>query len=82
MIKNPLAKAGDSGSVSGLGRSQWRRKWPPTPVFFPGKSHGQRNLVGYSPWGCKKARHDLVAKQQCTCPLVIFLGDLGAALVF
>ena len=29
----------------------WRRKWQPSPVFLPGKSHGQRNLVGYSPWG-------------------------------
>ena len=29
----------------------WRRKWKPTPVFLPGKSHGQRSLVGYSPWG-------------------------------
>ena len=28
---------------------QWRRKWQPTPVFLPGKSHGQRSLVGYSP---------------------------------
>ena len=27
----------------------WRRKWPPTPVFFPVKSHGQKGLVGYSP---------------------------------
>ena len=31
----------------------WRRKWQPTPVFWPGESHGWRNLVGYSPWGCK-----------------------------
>ena len=29
----------------------WRRKWQLTPVFWPGKSHGQRRLVGYSPWG-------------------------------
>ena len=29
----------------------WRRKWPPIPVFLPGKSHGQRSLAGYSPWG-------------------------------
>ena len=29
----------------------WRRKWPPTPVFLPGESHGQRRLAGYSPWG-------------------------------
>ena len=27
----------------------WRRKWQPTPVFLPGKSHGQRSLAGYSP---------------------------------
>ena len=32
----------------------WRRKWQPTPVSLPRKSHGQRSLVGYSPWGCKK----------------------------
>ena len=31
----------------------WKRRWHPTPVFLPGKSHGQRSLVGYSPWGCK-----------------------------
>ena len=31
----------------------WRRKGQPTPVFLPGKFHGQRSLVGYSPWGCK-----------------------------
>ena len=31
----------------------WRRKWLPTPVFLPGKSHGQKSLVGYSPWGHK-----------------------------
>jgi len=29
----------------------WRRKWQPTPGFFPGKFHGQKSLVGYSPWG-------------------------------
>ena len=33
-----------------LGKA-WRRKWQPTPVLLPGKSHGQRNPVGYSPWG-------------------------------
>ena len=46
----------------------WSRKIPlgkkiaPFPVFLPGKSHGQRSLVGYSPWGCKRVRHDLVTK--------------------
>ena len=33
----------------------WRRQWHPTPVLLPGKSHGQRRLVGYSPWGCKES---------------------------
>ena len=32
----------------------WRREWPPTPVFWPGESHGLRSLVGYSPGGPKK----------------------------
>ena len=31
-----------------------RRAWQPTPVFLPGESHGQRNLVGYSPWGLEE----------------------------
>ena len=40
---------------SGLGlpwvrKIPWRRKWQPTPVFLPGKSHGQDSLVVYSPW--------------------------------
>ena len=34
---------------------QWRRKWQPTPVFLPGESHGQRSLVGCSPWGCTES---------------------------
>ena len=33
----------------------WRRKWQPTPVFLPGKFHGQRSLVVYSPWGLKES---------------------------
>ena len=32
----------------------WRRKWQPTPVLLLGKSHGQRSLVGHSPWGHKE----------------------------
>ena len=31
---------------------KWRRQWHPTPVLLPGKSHGQRSLVGYSLWSC------------------------------
>ena len=36
------------------GEDPWRKKWQPTPVFLPGKSQGQRSLVGYSPWGHKE----------------------------
>ena len=39
---------------SWVGKIPWRRKWQPTPVFLPGKSHGQGNLVGYSPLGIKE----------------------------
>ena len=38
-----------------VGKISWRRKWQPTPVFLPGKCHGQRSLVGYSPWGRKES---------------------------
>ena len=37
-----------------LRKIPWRRAWQPTPVFLPGKSHGQRSLTGYSSWGCKE----------------------------
>ena len=33
----------------------WRRQWHPTPVFLPGKSHGWRSLVGWSPWCCEES---------------------------
>ena len=45
--------AGDQGLIPGLGRFPWRRKWQPTPVPLPGKFHGLRSLVGYSPW-CRR----------------------------
>ena len=38
-----------------VGKIPWRRKWQPTPVLLPGKSHGRRTLVGYSPWGHKES---------------------------
>ena len=53
MVKNLPANAGDTGgagSISKVRKIPWRRKWQPIPVFFPGKSHGQRSLAVYSPW--------------------------------
>ena len=38
-----------------VGKIRWRRKWQPTPVYLPGESHGQRSLLGYSPWGHKES---------------------------
>ena len=58
VIKNLSANAGDMGdmgSIPGLGRSPGGEKWPPTSIFLPGKSHEQRSLVGYRPWGCKES---------------------------
>ena len=37
-----------------VGKIPWRRAWQPTPKFLPGKSHGQRSLMGYSLWGSQK----------------------------
>ena len=54
------------GFDSWVGKIPWRRKWQPTPVFLPGESHGQRSLVGYSPWGRKRVGHDLATQQKKT----------------
>ena len=56
--------AGNVGSITGSKRPPWRRKWQPTPVFLSGKSHRQRSLVGYSPWGWKRVRYNLPTKPQ------------------
>ena len=63
MVKNPPARAGDAGSFPGLGRNPLEKEMASsiegntegnTPVFWPGKSHGQRSLAGDSPWGHKE----------------------------
>ena len=46
--KESPCNAGDPGSIPGSA-------WLPTPVFLAEKSHGQRNLAGYSAWGCKES---------------------------
>jgi len=38
-----------------VGKIPWRRKWQHTPVVLSGKSHGQRSLMGYSPWDPKES---------------------------
>ena len=55
-VKNPPATAGDTRDT-GFGpwvrKIPWSRKGQPTPIFLPGKFHGQRRLAGYSPWVSK-----------------------------
>ena len=67
VVKNPSANAGDMGWEDlnpWVGKISWRRKWQLTPVFLPGKSHGQRDLAGYSSWESQRVRHHLATKQQ------------------
>ena len=42
--------------VQSLGQEDpLKKEWQPSPVFLPGEFHGQRSLVGCSPWGCKES---------------------------
>ena len=61
----------DLGSIPGVGNIPWRRKWQPTPVFMPEKSHRQRSMVGYSPRSCKESDtteqlHSLLLQSTCS----------------
>ena len=57
IVKNPPAK--EMLFNSWVRKIRWRRNWQPTPVFVPGISHGQRSLLGQSPWGHRRVRHNL-----------------------
>ena len=57
--KSICLQCGRPGFNPWLRKIPWRRKWQPTPVFLPGKFHGQRSLVGYSPGG-HRVGHDWV----------------------
>ena len=53
--KESACNAGDLSSIPESGRLPGEGNGLPTPVFLPGECHGQRSLVGYSPWGCKES---------------------------
>ena len=55
MVKESTCQCRRLGFIPWVRKIPWRRAWQPTPVFLPGKSHGQRSLEGYSPWGCKES---------------------------
>ena len=71
VVENPPANEGDMRVWALVGKIPRRRKWQPTPVFFPGES--QRSLVGYSPWGCTESVMSEVTWHACTHISVIFL---------
>ena len=64
------------------GKILWQREWQPTPVFLPGEFHGQRSLVGYSPWRCKSQtrlsdkHHSTSSTQQSRIPSTRRMGAL------
>ena len=65
VVKNPPANAGNErGFIPWVRKTPWRRKWQPTPVFLPGKSHEIEEAGElYSSWGHKRVGHNLAAKQ-------------------
>ena len=65
VVKNLPANAENAEFSSWVRKIPWRREWQPTPVFLPGKSHGQRSLMGYSPWGHKELDMTVASKPPC-----------------
>ena len=57
-----------------------RREWQPNPVFLPGEVHGQKNLVGYNPRGCKESdmtehthtEMEVLDQKECLLPIITF----------
>ena len=68
-----------------VGKIPWRRKWQPAPVFLPGKSYGQRSLVGYSSWGLRESdmtEHTHTHTEDChyrDCGRKLFRSQKGSA---
>ena len=62
--KESACQCGKCGFHPWVGKTPWRSKQQPTPVFLPGKFHGQRSLAGYSPRGCKEAHNWATTQQQ------------------
>ena len=65
VVQNLPANTGDDMSSSpGSGKIPWSKLWQPTAVSLPGETHGQRSLVGYTPWG---RRESDMTEHTCTC---------------
>ena len=55
LVKNLRAMQERPGFDPWVEKIPWRREQQPTPVFWPGEFHGERNLAGYSPWGRRES---------------------------
>ena len=64
--KESACNAGDIGLHPCCGKIPWINKWQYTLLFLPAKSHEQRYLVGYNPWGRKRVRYNLATKSSTT----------------
>ena len=78
MVKN-LPTMQQTGFNPWVRKILWRRKWRPTPVFLLGEFHGQRSLIGYSPWGRKEPD---TTKRLTLSPAVEHLEIFGNVQIF
>ena len=76
-VKRLPTQCGRSRFNSCLRKISCRRKWQPTLVFLPGRSHGRRSLVGYSPWGRKES--DMTERLHFTCLTLEYIREKAMA---
>ena len=74
MVKNPPVKQETVVLILDQ-EDPLEKEMATTSVVLPGKSHGQRSLMGYSSWGPKRVRHDLATKQQQQQDIVTYSGE-------
>ena len=73
VVKNPPVGAVDARFYPWVRKIPWRKAWQSTPVLLPGESHGKRNLVAYSPWGCKESditEHNMEEEMATHCNIL------------
>ena len=81
VVKNLPVNAGDSGSIPESRRSSREGNGHSLQYSCLEKFHGQRNMVGYSPWGLKRVGHNLVTKQQHTRPECLLFSNVTLLLI-
>ena len=66
VVKEPAYESSRCRFDPWVEKIPWRRNWQPISVFLPGKSHGQRSLVGCNRWACKRVVHKLSDQMPAT----------------